>query len=158
MKLLSTLLLFALVIAALLWIRSESKTAPDVILNFTDGTRKTLADYRGQPTLITFWSINCPICIKDIPQLTQLHDGGLTVLAISIPQDPPNVVLSFLDKRPIPYPTALDVHGEVSRGFGGVQATPTHFLLDPDGMIALRMQGAIDITRIKATETTFQTR
>lgn len=155
MKLISALSLFGLVIGALLWMRAEPQAAPDVMLNFTDGERKRLADYRGEPVLVTFWSINCPACIKDIPKLAKLHEGGLTVLAVSIPQDPPHVVIEMLNKLNMPYPTVLDVHGEISQGFGGVQVTPSHFLLDPAGMIALRSHGAIDVARVKATEMTF---
>lgn len=155
MKLLAALLLFALVVAGLLWMRAEPQTAPDVALNFTDGTRKVLADYQGQPVLVTFWSVNCPICIKDVPKLAKLHEGGLTVLAVSIPQDPPNVVLDLLNKVDMPYPTIFDVHSEISNGFGGIQVTPTHFLLNPEGIIAMRSRGAIDVARVKATEATF---
>lgn len=150
MKLIAALFLFGLTVTGLLWLFSAPKTAPDVALNFTDGARKTLADYQGQAVLVTFWSLSCPLCIKDIPHLNQLYENGLVVLAISMPHDPPPAILHALKKLDVQYPTVLDVHSEINEGFGGVMLTPTHFLLNPKGEIALRSLGAIDIGKIQA--------
>lgn len=150
MKFLIPVFLFALTISGLVWLFSPTQTAPDVALNFTNGERKMLTDYRGEAVLITFWSVTCQLCIKDIPHLNQLQANGLTVLGVSMPHDPPPVVLKLLKKFDIQYPTVLDVHREINQEFGGVRLTPTHFLLNSKGEIVLHSLGAINVDKIQA--------
>ena len=148
----------ALVMGALWLMRTQPTPAPEVTLNFTDGTQKTLADYRGQPILLNFWSVNCPICIKDMPKLAEIYASmavrKIQVIGVSIPQDPPPVVISMLKKLKPAYPTALDVHGEISQAFGDIKVTPTTFIIDRKGMIVKRFQGEVESIRLKALLTT----
>ena len=158
MKILSSIILVLLVIGAFWLMKSSPVPAPEITLNYTDGTRKTLADYRGQPVLLNFWSVNCPICLKDMPHLSDIYQAmqerKVQVIGVSIPQDPPPAVLALLEKMQPAYPTALDVHGEISQGFGNITVTPTTFVIDRKGMIVQKTQGAIDPVRLKAILTT----
>ena len=54
------------------------------------------------------------------------------------------------------YPIALDVQGEIAHAFGGVDSTPTSFLVDPAGNIQYVERGALDEGRVRATVLTFQ--
>jgi len=60
-------------------------------------------------------------------------------------------VLGIVERLSPVYPIALDVHGEVNRAFGGIDVTPTHILVGPDGNIAYSGEGPLDETRIRAT-------
>jgi len=44
-------------------------------LESRDGTRKTLADFRGQVVLLNFWASWCPPCLKEMPDLEALSKG-----------------------------------------------------------------------------------
>jgi len=47
--------------------------------------------------------------------------------------DPPNRVLEYAKKNALPFKVALDISGELARGFGRVQFTPTTFVIDRRG-------------------------
>jgi len=49
--------------------------AINVTLESRDGTRKTLADFRGQVVLLNFWASWCPPCLKEMPDLEALSKG-----------------------------------------------------------------------------------
>lgn len=160
MKQLPSLLLIAAILgAAVWWLRPQAIQLPsDLSLTFTDGSSRQLGELRGRPILVNFWSVNCPVCLQDMPKLAQLHEDlksqGIPVIAISIPQDPPPLIMAAVEKLAPPYPTALDVRGELSRAFGGIDATPTTLFVDRQGRIVRRIYGELDLTRVRATLTT----
>ena len=159
-KLHGLLLLLAIGVAGwLLW--PDPQPMPDTTFNLTDGRTLHSGDLRGKSVLMNFWSVACPTCRRDIPTLTRLHDDGLggkglMVIGVASAQDPPPVILSALEQLQPGYPIALDVHGTVEAAFGGIDATPTNFLISPDGRIRYVERGPLDEQRIRATLLTFK--
>jgi peroxiredoxin len=88
-----------------------------------------------------------------MPQLIELYDElapqGLEIIAIAMNYDPPNRVLAMSKARNIPYPIALDLHAAAAAAFGKIRLTPTSFLIAPDGRIAYRKTGALDMERLR---------
>ena len=103
--------------------------------------------------LVTFWATTCPTCVKEIPHLSKLYQelGNeiFEIIAIAMPYDPPNLVVSMAEKRNIPYPVALDIQGEAVKAFGDVMVTPTSFLIDTQGNIVEERKGELDIEALK---------
>ena len=128
---------------------------PAVTFTLTDGSTIDSADLRGKRVLLNFWSVSCTICLRDMPRLKVLHeslaDQGFTVIGIAMHYDPPPAVIDVVKRLQPGYPVALDVHGDLARAFGGVNATPTSFLIDAAGNIRESLRGALDETRIRAT-------
>jgi peroxiredoxin len=156
--LLSTALLVALGIAV--WsLLPAPEPMPDTRFNLLDGRQFDSADLRGRPLLVNFWSVTCGICIRDMPALTRLQESlaerGLLVIGVALASDPPPAIIDFVEQRAPGYAIALDVHGEISKAFGDIRATPTTFLIDPSGRIRYTEQGPLDETRIRATLSTF---
>ena len=124
--------------------------APDVSFITLAGERMSLSSLRGRPVLVTFWATNCPHCINDIGNLISLHrelgPRGLKIVAVVMPYDPPNRVLQMARAREIPYTIALDLQGRVLEAFEDVPGTPTTFLIGPDGTIAQRSVGPLNVT------------
>ena len=83
-----------------------------------------------------------------MPELEALYRRfsrrGFELIAVAMPWDPPDAVVRLARARALPYPVALDVDGTIARAFGEVSVTPTHFLIGPDGDIALRRTGTLD--------------
>lgn len=129
------------------------RTSPDISLPGIDGRELNLADYRGQPLLITFWATSCPGCLREMPHLIELYrelaPQGLEIIAIAMDYDPPSHVLAMRDARRIPYPIALDIHADAARAFGDVRVTPTSFLIAPDGRIVYHMTGEMSMDRLR---------
>jgi peroxiredoxin len=135
-----------LTIGAVLWGTFTGKAkAPAVSFQVLDGRRLSPADFAGRPLLVQFWSTSCSVCVKEIPAVIRLREEfkpiGLEVIAVAMAYDPPSRVLAFAKAHSIPYPIALDLKGEISAAFGGVEGTPTALLIDRQGRIVLKTAG-----------------
>lgn len=123
-------------------------TLPSVSISTIDGRNLDPDALAGRPLLVTFWSTTCAVCLREMPELEALHrrfsPRGFEVIAVAMPWDSPGAVVQLARARGTPYAVALDVDGAIARAFGDVSVTPTHFLVDPDGGIALRRTGALD--------------
>ena len=121
--------------------------APDITLTTIKGEKIDLKALRGKPVLINFWATSCPGCVKEMPQLVELHKDlhtkGLTIIGVAVSYDPPNQVLEMVKERRIPYPVALDPMGDAERAFGNVSVIPTSFLISPDGRIVQHVIGEL---------------
>ena len=127
--------------------------APDVTFTTITGKKIALKKLRGKPVIITFWATDCPGCIKEIPDLIDLHrqyhKQGLEIIAVAMYYDPPNHVIALTEDLKLPYHVALDLAAEHARAFGDVQLIPSTFLINPDGSFALKKTGAFDPAEIK---------
>ncbi|MGZ8956070.1 MAG: TlpA family protein disulfide reductase [Methylovulum sp.] len=148
-------LMLLLAILAGLWLNKTPHSAPDVIFTTITGKHIDLKDLRGKPVFVTFWATDCPSCIKEIPHLIELykqyHRHGLEIIAVAMYYDPPSHVVSMTEAMQLPYPVALDLKAEHAHAFGGVQLTPSSFLITPDGFIALHKIGVFDPEEMKTT-------
>ena len=147
----------AIAAAWLLW--PEAEPMPETSFHLTDGRILASSELRGRSVLINFWSVSCEVCLQDMPTLTRLHESlaakNFMVLAVAAAHDPPPAVISMVERLQPGYPVALDVHGEISAAFGGIETTPTSILVRPDGKISDTHRGPIDEMRIRATLLTF---
>ena len=102
--------------------------------------RRTAA---GGPVLLGIYKSSCASSKQMFPFLERLHERhgaeGLTVLGIS--QDSANITRSFARRYGITFPLLLEGDDyPVSRAFD-IMATPTVFLIEPDGTVAYATMG-----------------
>lgn len=146
------LLAFILLIPTYLIIKQSTNKAPDVIFSTITGQQVALKDLQGKPVIVTFWATDCPECVKEIPLFInlyyQFHSKGLEVIAVAMPYDPPNHVITLTNELHIPYAIALDLSSELTHAFGDVELTPSTFLIRPDGSIETRYLGAFNIAEL----------
>lgn len=144
----ASIIAILLIAGVWLWPTATISRAPDAVFTTIKGQTLKLSELKGKPILITFWATDCPGCIKEIPHLISLQQryaaSGLTIVAIAMDYDPPNHVLAMADRMQLPYAVALDPDGGLAQAFGQVNVTPTTFLIDRDGNIALQKVGAFD--------------
>ena len=95
------------------------------------------------PVLLGIYKSSCASSKQMFPFLERLHErhraDGLKVLGVS--QDSANITRSFARRYGITFPILLE--GEdypISRAFD-IMATPTVFLIDPDGTISYATMG-----------------
>jgi len=139
---------------AYLWFSpSGIKPAPALAVNTLEGKQVDLEAYRGRPLLVTFWATTCPGCVKEIPHLVELHNElaprGLAILGIAMSYDPAAQVREMVKRKEIPYTIALDSDGSAAQAFGGVQLTPTSFLIDPRGRIVKQKLGEMNMQEVR---------
>lgn len=158
-RLLPALGMAAIVVAGVWYMRSSTQPMPAVAFTTTDGNTVDSSSLRGKSVLVNFWSVSCAICLRDMPHLTRLQESlgqdKFQIIGVALPSDPPPAVMSTAAKLAPGYPLALDVHGEINQAFGGVDVTPTSFLIDPQGNIRLKTHGPLDENRLRATMLTF---
>jgi len=140
--------------AGALWLSPANRqAAPSVSITTLQGEPLSLQSLHGRPVLVTFWATTCRGCIEEIPHLTELYRDyagrGLEVIGIAMAYDPPDRVIALSRARQIPYPLALDIDSRAARAFGDVSQTPASFLIAPDGRVALRQVGALDMHRVR---------
>ncbi len=92
-------------------------------------------------TLIDFWYLSCPPCLKASPLIEKLHhefnDSGLKVLGIN-PYDMQIEINNFTAKKKIPY-TCFANKSAVTKY--NIKAFPTILLIDKKGNILFRTEG-----------------
>lgn len=148
--------LFALAIvsAANLWqyVLKPAEAAPSISFKTIDDKTLDLQKLQGKPVLISFWATSCGLCRSEIDDLIKLHNQyhqqGYTTIAVSLSYDALSAIKLLQKQKSLPYPLVYDEKGEYAQAFGGVQMTPTHFLIDPDGTIAAKNVGAIHVERM----------
>ncbi len=128
--------------------------APPATFTTLKGEKISLPQLAGKVVLVNFWATTCPVCAHEMPGIVQAYNAyknkGFVVVAVAMPYDPPNYVLSYTQENKLPFPVALDVMGDAMRAFGDVRGTPTSFLIGKDGVIVERRTGELDFTRLDA--------
>ncbi|MGH9875967.1 MAG: TlpA family protein disulfide reductase, partial [Pyrinomonadaceae bacterium] len=102
-------------------------TAPDFQLASIGGASISLADLRGQPAVLVFWTAWCPVCKEEAPHFNQLaaqyEPLGVRVLGINI-QDSLARTESGIKDFGIRYAVVRDADAGVARLYR-VTGTPT---------------------------------
>jgi cytochrome c-type biogenesis protein len=132
----------------------EKGVAPiDFTLPLLDGTKQTLSDLKGKVVFLNFWATWCGPCRMEMPSMEtiyrQLKDQGFEILAVDIGEKGKEVS-GFIREHKLSFPAALDEKGIIS-SYYGIQAVPTTYILDKQGLIVSRVVGAIDWNRPEIT-------
>lgn len=123
--------------------------APAFSLQTKDGESIQLSDYRGKTVLLNFWASWCPPCKIEMPYMQDFYeeyqDKDTVVLAVNMThleknaEDPG----TFLEEVGATFPMVYDLQGEVTDKYK-IVAYPTTYVLNKQGIITDRFQGAID--------------
>jgi thiol-disulfide isomerase/thioredoxin len=122
--------------------------APPIVYEDQEGRRHGLAELRGHGVVLNLWATWCPPCVAEMPALDQLaarlKETGHIVLPIAFDRGGAAAVRAFYDSHGIEnLPIALDPEGR-TLGLLHVDGIPTTFLIDRNGLIAAKLEGAIN--------------
>ena len=149
----SAIIIVAVAAVILLFLPANKTRAPEINVNSIDGRILNLNSLTGRTVLVTFWATSCSICIQEMPHLIDLYKelnrDGFEIIGIAMYYDPPNRVVELSEQKEIPYPVALDIDGNAAKAFGRIKATPTSFLIGPDGTIVQSYTGEMDIDKLR---------
>ena len=125
---------------------SQLQAAPAWALVDLAGKPVTSESLKGKVVIVDFWATWCGPCRAAIPHLVDLHktykDKGFEVVGVSLDQQGPAVVQSFVTQHEIPYTIAMGNQKVVS-DFGGVRGIPTAFIISQDGKIYRKIVGLV---------------
>lgn len=114
-------------------------TAPDFSAIDTSGTTIRLADLRGRPVWLEFFSSWCTNCREEDPDIQALHEeelargGDLVVLGVGVGESVTSAA-AYAANADLTFRIVADPGWSVARPYA-VVATPTHVFVDRDGVI-----------------------
>jgi peroxiredoxin len=117
--------------------------APDFTINSIDNTPIKLSDYKGKYVLLDFWASWCQPCRQENPNLVRAYnafkDKNFHILGVSLDKDPAAWKSAIAaDGLSWSHASELkDFEGESVRLYQ-VEAIPSSFIIDPNGVIVAK--------------------
>jgi thiol-disulfide isomerase/thioredoxin len=126
---------------------SPPTPAPEISFVDLAGDTLSLAEFAGKFVLVNLWATWCEPCLREMPSLDRLQrqlGDKITVVAISEDRGGSKTVAPFIDKLGLKsFKTYLDPKSGAGRAFK-VEGLPTTFLIDPEGRVLGRVEGAAE--------------
>lgn len=130
----------------------QAQQAPPLAFTDIDGNVHQV-QYGKEPVLVIFWATDCPGCVKEMPELVELHhdytDAGLNMVGIAMAHDNPQHIKAMRTKKQLPYALTWDKNNSIAQSFNNVRVTPTHFLIDSNGEIVMRKIGELNFHQLR---------
>ncbi len=134
----------------------DDRLAPDFTLRDKNGHPWHLRDHRGHVVVLNFWTVTCGPCVQEMPTLVELsrvaedqwHD--VDVVAVSVDKGWSSV--STLFPQNMPLTVLFDPDRSIVNGKYGTQLFPETWVIDPKGIIRLRVDGGRDWSDALSTE------
>ncbi len=125
------------------------RTAPDFHLKDTKGAEVSLSSFRGKVVVLNFWTQTCGPCMEEMPEIAELAHivrpmKDVAVLTVSTDEDAAgaeNVIRSVLRAEP-PFPILMDPEAKIVAGKYGTKLYPETWIIDKNGVIRARFDGA----------------
>jgi cytochrome c biogenesis protein CcmG/thiol:disulfide interchange protein DsbE len=121
--------------------------APAFELTGLDNKTYSLKTLEGKPVVINFWASWCTPCRQEAPEFVKFYDkyhGKLEIYAINLTQnDRYEDVVDFVNDFKFIFPVLLDKKGLAANKYG-IQAIPTTFFVNREGVIVDKIIGVAD--------------
>jgi thiol-disulfide isomerase/thioredoxin len=123
-----------------------------------EGTPLDLASLRGKVVVLNVWGSWCPPCRKEAPDLQKAYEAlgpqGVAFVGLDVnEQGGKDAPLAFQRTFGITYPSLADDGGKsllALRGAVSAKTIPSTLVLDPEGRIAVRVNGPTDYSTLTA--------
>lgn len=129
----------------------RDRIAPDFELPDIAGKKLRLSSFRGKPVFLNFWTRTCGPCLEEMPSVAELAKigqsrGDFTVVTVTIDENPAEIrdTLKVAIGGDIPFPVMIDAENTIVKDKFGTTLFPETWLLDGDGVIRARFDGARD--------------
>lgn len=115
--------------------------APDIIIQYIDGTQKKLSDFKGKIVMLQFTASWCGVCRKEMPfiekDIWQKHKNNPKFALIGIDlMETPEKTQQFAKDINITYPLTLDPEGKAFYSYAAKGAGVTrNIIIDKKGKI-----------------------
>lgn len=125
---------------------------PTLSVSTLSGGHFQLQSKRGQWVIVNYWATWCGPCIKELPALSAFVTSRKDVTAIGLAYEdqPLGKIRAFLKKHPVRYPVARVDPAHPPQGIAMPSVLPTTFLIAPDGHLAKKFVGPLDMHKLAA--------
>jgi thiol-disulfide isomerase/thioredoxin len=121
--------------------------APAISLVDTNGQSVELSELKGKLVIVNLWATWCEPCLREMPSLERLQSRlgeRIAVLAVSEDRGGNKSVEPFIAKLGLKsVKIYIDPKSEVGHAFGA-RGLPTSFLIDGEGKVFGRVEGAAE--------------
>ncbi len=125
------------------------RKAPSFTLKDTRGHNVSLESFRGKVVVLNFWTKTCGPCMEEMPEIADLTRilkpmpdvAVLTVSADETAQEAIDTLKTVLREDP-PFPVLMDPNLDVIREKYGTSLYPETWIIDKNGVIRARFDGA----------------
>lgn len=126
-----------------------AKTAPSFTLKDTRGHDVSLDGYRGKVVILNFWTKTCGPCLEEMPEIADLARivrpmrdvAVLTVSTDESAEEAMDTLKSVLGGEP-PFPVLMDPEAKIVQEKFGTSLYPETWIIDKNGVIRARFDGA----------------
>jgi len=136
--------------------RARENYAPDFSVTTRGGEFISSKDLAGKTVLLDFWGTWCGPCRDATPGLVNLYKrvAGPSFEMVGISSDSAankQVWMDYIDANKMLWPQHLDAARVTHRAFQ-IEAFPTYIVIDPEGIIRLRLTGFSPSSTMSALE------
>ena len=114
-------------------------------LKTLDGAAKTLQDFAGKATLVSFFFPSCMYCNAEFPETQKIYDKykdrGLTAVWINVAPEENKKIAGWREEHKYTIPVLIGASQASLQRDYKLQVTPTHFLLDAQGNVLFNRAG-----------------
>ncbi len=126
-----------------------ARKAPAFTLKDTKGHDVSLESYRGKVVVLNFWTKTCGPCMEEMPEIADLTRilrpmadvAVLTVSTDETAEDAAATIRSVL-REEAPFPILLDSELKIVREKFGTTLYPETWIIDKNGVVRARFDGA----------------
>lgn len=122
----------------------DDRLAPDFSLPSSDGGTWRLSEHRGKVIVLNFWTVTCQPCVEEMPSfisLSRMLEGRDDVELVTVTVDPDWDTVRTVVPEDSPLLVLLDSDRSVVREHFGTRLFPETWIIDPEGVIRLRVDG-----------------
>lgn len=116
----------------------------NMVLKDPQGKTVSLSDFRGKVVLLHFWSIQCPACHMEEPQLDTVRrtfgPAGLEILGVNL-IDQPQAIFNHCASNRVPFPVLFDGGAGFSLKPLKIGEKATAFVVNPRKEAILEVPG-----------------
>lgn len=123
-------------------------------MNFKDlqGNQHSVSEYDSRILVVNFWATWCPPCVKEMPELNQLHNKYSDVTVVGLAVDTLKNVNKFSSKVAVDYPILMAGHDgiQLMKGLGNSKGgLPYTMIFDANGVVKHKFLGQVSLDMLE---------